>query len=130
MITEYGFGKTITTSFEHAIDIVTDALQKEGFGVLTKIDVQATLKNKLDQDIAPYHILGACNPPLAHQALSEEPSIGLLLPCNVVIRQQDVDSVYVEFMDPKAVLSLVNNPAIHLLAKDVRERLDRVCKAL
>jgi uncharacterized protein (DUF302 family) len=130
MTTEYGFGKTVTLDFEHAINVVTEALKVEGFGVLTDIDVQATLKKKLNEDMPPYRILGACNPPLAHKALTAEPSIGLLLPCNVVVRQDDDGVVHVEFMDPGAVLGMVDNPAVHDLAKDVNERLNRVLEAL
>ena len=130
MTTKYGFGKTVPMDFERAIDVVTEALKTEGFGVLTDIDVQATLKKKLGEDMPPYRILGACNPPLAHRAITAEPSIGLLLPCNVVIRQEDGGTVHVEFMDPAAVLNLVENPAVHQLAKEVRERLDRVLAAL
>lgn len=126
MTTKYGFGTTVPMDFEHAIDVVTEALKQEGFGVLTDIDVQATLKQKLGEDMPPYRILGACNPPLAHRALSAEPSIGLLLPCNVVVRQVDSGAVYVEFMDPKAVLALTDNPAVHDLAQAVRQRLERV----
>ena len=127
---KYGFGKTVGFSFNAAIEKVTQELQKEGFGVLTDIDVAATLKKKLNQDMPPYRILGACNPSLAHRALAAEPSIGLLLPCNVVVRQDDTGKVQVEFMDPNAVLDLVNKPEIHQLASEVRQRLERVMAAL
>lgn len=130
MNTKYGFGKTVASSFDAAVEKVTQELQKEGFGVLTDIDVKATLKKKLNQDIPPYRILGACNPPLAHRALTAEPSIGLLLPCNVVVRQDDAGKVYVEFMDPNAVLELVDKPEIGQLASEVRQKLERVLKAL
>ena len=130
MSTRYGFGKTVASSFDAAVDKVTQELQKEGFGVLTDIDVAATLKKKLNQDIPPYRILGACNPPLAHRALEAEPSIGLLLPCNVVVRQDDAGKVRVEFMDPNAVLDLVNKPEVHQLASEVRQKLERVMQAL
>jgi len=130
MTTKYGFGKAVTLDFERAIDVVTEALKTEGFGVLTDIDVQATLKNKLGEDMPPYRILGACNPPLAHKALTAEPSIGLLLPCNVVVRQDEAGAVHVEFMDPGAVLDLVENPMVHKLAQDVTERLNRVLAAI
>lgn len=130
MTKKYGFGKTVLMNFERAIDTVTEALKKEGFGVLTDIDVQATLKKKLGEDMPPYRILGACNPPLAHGALAAEPSIGLLLPCNVVVRQEDNGTVHVEFMDPAAVLGLVDNPAVNAVAVEVRHRLNRVLAAL
>lgn len=128
--TRYGFGKTVASSFDAAIEKVIQELQKEGFGVLTDIDVAATLKKKLNQDMPPYRILGACNPPLAYRALVAEPSIGLLLPCNVVVRQDDAGKVQVEFMDPNAVLDLVNKPEVHQLASEVRQKLGRVMQAL
>lgn len=130
MTAKYGFGTSIPMDFEQAIDVVTEGLKQEGFGVLTDIDVQATLKQKLGEDMPSYRILGACNPPLAHRALSAEPSIGLLLPCNVVVRQEDNGTVHVECMDPAAMLDLVDNPAVHALAQDVRQRLDRVLAAV
>ncbi len=130
MGTKYGFGKTVVSSFDAAIEKVTQELQKEGFGVLTDIDVAATLKKKLNQDMPPYRILGACNPPLAHRALTAEPSIGLLLPCNVIVRQDDAGKVHVEFMDPNAVLDLVNKPEVHQLASEVRQKLERVLQAV
>lgn len=130
MSMQYGFGKTIEIDFDSAIEKVTAELQQEGFGVLTDIDVQATLKKKLGEEMPPYRILGACNPPLAHKAISNEPSIGLLLPCNVVVRQDESGVVRVEFMDPAAVLELVDNPAVTELAGEVKSRLERVLAAL
>jgi uncharacterized protein (DUF302 family) len=109
---------------------VTEALSKEGFGVLTDIDVQATLKKKLGLETAPYRILGACNPKLAHQALTFAPEIGVLLPCNVVVRQDEQGDVRVDFMDPNAVLDVVKRPEVTLLATEVRQRLQRVMQAL
>jgi uncharacterized protein (DUF302 family) len=122
----YGFGKEVEMTFDDAVERVIDALQTEGFGVLSDIDVAATLKKKLDEDMPPYRILGACNPPLAHRALVNEPSIGLLLPCNVVVRQDHGGTVYLEMMDPATVLDLVGNPNVNELAVEVRSRLQRV----
>jgi uncharacterized protein (DUF302 family) len=130
MSSNYGFGKTVDMDFDQALTRVTDELKKEGFGVLTEIDVQATLKAKLGEDMPPYRILGACNPPLAHRALEAEPSIGLLLPCNVVVRQDDQGRVWIEMMDPKAVLQLVDNPNVVGVAAEVRQRLDRVLQSV
>jgi len=130
MSMQYGFGKVVETDFDSTIEKVTAELQKEGFGVLTDIDVQATLKKKLGEEMPPYRILGACNPPLAHKAISNEPSIGLLLPCNVLVRQDENGAVHVEFMDPAAVLNLVDNPAVGELASEVKSRLERVLEAL
>jgi uncharacterized protein (DUF302 family) len=122
----YGFDVALRGEFDHIVQRVTDELKKEGFGVLTDIDVKATMKAKLNIDQRPYRILGACNPPLAHQAISAEPDIGLLLPCNVVVREEEDKSVRVSFMDPVAVLTLVNNPEITKVGLDVRSRLERV----
>jgi uncharacterized protein (DUF302 family) len=130
MSESYHFGKQVQMGFGDALQKVTDALKQEGFGVLTEIDVAATVKQKLGKDMPPYRILGACNPPLAHQALQAEPSIGLLLPCNVVVRQDEAGKVLVEFMDPRAVLRLVDNPGVPALAAEVTQRLKRVMDAL
>ncbi len=125
--TGYGFGATVALPYEAAIERTREALATEGFGVLTEIDVKATLKKKLDVDFRPYVILGACNPPLAYQALSAEPEIGLLLPCNVVVHagERNGESV-VSIMDPEAALSLTGRPEIAPLAADVKARLQRV----
>lgn len=126
----YGFDVKVKEGFDQAVQRVTEELQKEGFGVLTEIDVKATLKKKLDIDQRPYKILGACNPKLAHQALSADPDIGLLLPCNVVVREEADGSVTVAFMDPVAVLKLVEKEGVAELAQEVRGRLQRVGAAL
>lgn len=130
MSSNYGFGKTVDMDFDQALTRVTEELKKEGFGILTEIDVKATLKAKLGQDMPPYRILGACNPPFAHRAIEAEPSIGLLLPCNVVVRENEQGGVMIEIMDPKAVLQLVDNPQVVDLAGEVRQRLERVLQAL
>ena len=122
----YGFNVTLKTTVPEAIARVTEALKTEGFGVLTEIDVAGTLKKKLDLDRRPYHILGACNPKLANQALEADPDIGLLLPCNVVVREEEDGKVTVGFMDPAAVMSLVEKEGVEILANDVRSRLERV----
>lgn len=130
MSTSYGFGKKVDLSFEQAVAGVTEALKGEGFGVLTEIDVAATLKKKLGKEMPPYKILGACNPQLASRALEAEPSIGLLLPCNVVVRELEPGRSSVEFMDPNAVLDLVGREEVVTLAGEVRARLERVLAAL
>jgi uncharacterized protein (DUF302 family) len=122
----YGFNVKFDGSFDDAITRVTEELQKEGFGVLTEIDVKATMKKKLDIDKLPYKILGACNPVLANQALTAEPDIGLLLPCNVVVREEEDGGVTVAFMDPAAVMTLVEKEGVDELANEVKARLERV----
>jgi len=129
-MSKYAFGKTVGMSFEQATEAVTQALAKEGFGVLTEIDVAATLKKKLGLERPPYKILGACNPQFAARALEMEPQIGALLPCNVVVRQGADGKTVVEFMDPDAVLGLVGRPEVAPIAAEVKARLVRVLQAL
>ena len=109
---KYGFGRTVALDFDEALTKVTAELKKEGFGVLTDIDVAATLKKKLDHDIPPYRILGACNPAYAKRAIAADPGIGLLLPCNVVVRQDPTGAVRVEFLDPGMMGKMSGNPAV------------------
>ena len=126
----YSFSTSLQGDIETIEQQLIEALQAEGFGILTEIDVQATFKKKLNIDSRPYKILGACNPPLAHQALTAEPDIGLLLPCNVVIREEQDKSITVAFMDPAAVFMLVDQEGIQPLAEEVKARLERVRDAI
>lgn len=126
----YGFTVKVKSSFDDAVAKVTEELQKEGFGILTEIDVKAVMKKKLDIDKRPYKILGACNPVLANQAIKAEPDIGLLLPCNVVVREDDAGDIIVGFMDPSTVLGLVQKEELSGLGAEVLSRLHRVRDAL
>jgi uncharacterized protein (DUF302 family) len=122
----YGFSTKLSVPFDDAISKVTQALKGQGFGVLSDIDVQATLKARLGVEHRPYRILGACNPAFAHQALTVDPDIGLLLPCNVVVREDEDGSITVSFMDPNAVLELVERPEVSAIAAAVRNLLEQV----
>ena len=127
----YGFKTTLTgVSFEVALQRTVESLKAEGFGVLSDIDVQRAMKDKLGADMRPYRILGACNPPLAHQALQAEPDIGLLLPCNVIVREEAPDRVVVGFLDPQTMVSLVGKPGIRAIADDAESRLRRTLTSL
>ncbi|MDH3593893.1 MAG: DUF302 domain-containing protein [Rhodospirillales bacterium] len=126
----YHFSKTLQMSFDEAIDRVMAALQAEGFGVLTEIDVKATLKKKLDVDFRQYRILGACNPPLAYQALQLEDKIGTMLPCNVLVQETDDGQVEVSAVDPIASMQAIDNPALGEVAQTVRAKLRDIVEAL
>ncbi len=126
----YGFSTTYNGSIEEARTAVIEALAAEGFGVLTEIDVKATLKKKLDIDRRPYLILGACQPKLASQAIEAEPDIGLLLPCNVLVREEADGSTTVAFVDPEAMLAITGRDDLGDFARDVKSRLERVCDSL
>ena len=132
--TPYTFGTTVASPFEATIDRVTEALKQEGFGVLTTIDVQATMKAKLHLDFERYTILGACNPQLAHRALELDHSVGALLPCNVVVHEAHEGKgspfTQVEIADPVAMLSIIDHPFMHVLAQEARTRLQRVVASL
>ncbi|MCL6494509.1 MAG: DUF302 domain-containing protein [Ignavibacterium sp.] len=126
---KYGFSKTTDYTFEEAIQKVTDELKKEGFGVLTTIDVKDTLKKKLDVDFKKYTILGACNPPLAHQALQAEEELGLLLPCNVIVYEKENKTV-VSVFDPMIMAHIIDNPNMKSVAEEVKNRLEKVLEAV
>ena len=125
----YGFSKAVNIPFDAAVEKVTAELQKEGFGVLTTIDVKETLKKKLNVDFKKYKILGACNPPFAHKALQAEEEIGLLLPCNVIVYEKDGKSVVAAF-DPLSMSRVMNNPGVEPIAVEMKTRLERVIAAV
>jgi uncharacterized protein (DUF302 family) len=126
----YYFAKTVNLPFDEAITRVTEALKKEGFGVLTDIDVRATMKKKLDVDFRNYRILGACNPPFAHRALLAEDKIGTMLPCNVIVQEHAPGEVEVAAVDPVASMAAVDNPDLGGIAAEIRSRLQRVVEGL
>lgn len=130
MSNTYGFGVKLSVPYAEAIPRVVDALKAEGFGVLTEIDVKATMKKKLDADMPPYVILGACNPKLAYQGLQAEPELGLLLPCNVIVYDNGDESSTVSVVDPLQMLGVVDNPALGAVAEEANSRLRRVVAAL
>jgi uncharacterized protein (DUF302 family) len=133
MSQQIAFEVTVPAAYEQAIEKTTDALKAEGFGILTRIDVKQTLKDKLNADFRPYVILGACNPPLAHKALSHDGQVGLMLPCNVTVEAKDDKSSIVRIGDPDAFLKIgafAKDPVLQGVAKEARERLARAADAL
>ena len=126
----YHFSKTLRISFDEAINRVTEALRQEGFGILTEIDVQRTLKQKLDVDFRPYRILGACNPPFAYQALQAEDKIGTMLPCNVIVQAAGSGMVEVSAVDPVASMTAIENPKLGAVARTVQAKLKKVIDSL
>lgn len=126
----YSFGRTVDAKFDDVVARAREALAGEGFGVLTEIDIAKTLQAKLGVEMPPYLILGACNPPLANRALQAEPEIGALLPCNVVVREDEAGNVQVTAMDPESVLELVGKPEVGEIAREVKERLGRALDAI
>lgn len=129
-MSQYFFSKTVDSSFGEAIERVTEELKKEGFGVLTEIDVQTTMKNKLDVNFRPYKILGACNPNFAYQALQAEKNIGLMLPCNVIVQDAGDGKTEVAAIDPLVAMSRVDNPALEPIAEQVRAKLRRMIECV
>ena len=133
MTENIGFEIKLDQPYEKAVELVTEALKKEGFGVLTEINVKATLKKKLDEDFRPYIILGACNPPLAHKALLAAPEVGMMLPCNVTVEANDVGGSIVHILDPKLMMTVGafgDNAALKEVAEQAHEKLARVAQSL
>ena len=130
MTTDYGFRATLNVPYEQAVEKATAALKEEGFGVLTEIDVKATLKKKLDANFRRYVILGACNPNLAYQALQNELEIGLLLPCNVIVYETEENRSVVSIVDPISILGVAKSPKLDAVAQEARTRLQRVIETL
>jgi len=128
-MTELGFQSTLNLEYEAALEKVTEALKAEGFGVLTTIDVKETMKKKLDADFRKYTILGACNPPLAHNALTARPDVGLLLPCNVIVYEEG-EATVVNIIDPLSMTNFIQDPALESVAEEARRRLKRVSEAI
>ncbi len=126
---EYGFSKKIDLPYEKVLEKVTDELKKEGFGVLTSIDVKETLKKKIDVDFKKYMILGACNPPLAHKALQSEEELGLLLPCNVIVYENNGGTT-VSFFDPMVMTKLIDNDKLKIVAEEVQKKMKKVFEAI
>ena len=126
----YHFTKTVEMPFDRAVDAVTEALGRKGFGVLTTIDVKATLRKKLDADFRPYTILGACNPEFAYQALQHEDKIGTMLPCNVILQEKEPGRIEVSAVDPVASMQSIENPELGRVAREVRQRLREVVEGL
>jgi uncharacterized protein (DUF302 family) len=127
---EYYFSKTVAGSFDNAIQKVTDALKTEGFGILTEIDIKATLKQKLDVDFYNYKILGACNPQFAYKALQAEDKIGTMLPCNVIVQEKEAGRVVVSAIDPSASMQAIENENLNDIAAEVRIKLQKVIEQL
>ena len=127
---DYHISRTVTGNFDDVVASARDALKDEGFGVLTEIDVKKTLKTKIDVDFRPYLILGACNPGLAHRALSAEDKVGVLLPCNVVVQDKGAEGIEVSAMDPAAAMSMIDNAEVHDVASTVRDKLAKVLAAI
>lgn len=126
MIKKYGFGITVSMPYDEAYEKLTKTLQEEGFGIVMEINVSETLRNKINHEMPPYRILGACKPQFAKRAIEADPSIGILLPCNIVIREDSGGEVHIDFMDTSAILPLAENQEINRIAEEIRMKLERI----